>query len=515
MEHKTIRKIEINGDELTFEEFIQVCLKRYTVNLSELAARKIVHSRSIIEEMLVNSQTIYGVTTGFGYQCKNEVPEADRKKLQNNLIVSHAVGVGEPLETEVVRGIMFLLVNSLAKGYSGVRLILVETIIQMLNKGVHPIVPKKGSLGSSGDLVPMSHLILPLIGLGIAEYKGVKLNGREAMQKAGIELIRLEEKEGLSCINGTYAMTSLGIIILYNALNVLKVADMAAALTFEALRGIANIFQERVHMLRPHQGQLDTAHNMRLLLENSGMVYTDLWVKNQDAYSLRCIPQVHGASKDSYNFALHTLIIEMNAVNDNPVIFEDTKDIVTSGNFHGQPIALCLDFLCMALSEIANISERRIERLVNPSLSNGLPGFLIRNNRINSGFMIVQYVAAALVSENKILSHPACVDSIPTSANQEDHVSMGMISANKASEVLKNTRNVIAMELLCSCQGIDLRGDKMLGKGTRAAYAQIRKFVSYLEEDQEMSQAIGVCEQLIVRGDLIACVEQVVGTLII
>src|SRR5690606_38974037 len=325
----------------------------------------------------------------------------------------------------------------------------IQTLIDMLNKRVHPIIPEKGSLGSSGDLAPLSHMVLPMLGLGMAEYEGKIMPGKEAMDKAGIDIIELTSKEGLALINGTQAMTSVGALTVYDALNLLKVADIAAALSFEANNGVVNALDNRIHELRPHKGQIDTAKILLQLLKDSKMTTKQGEIRVQDAYALRCVPQVHGASKDAINYIKQKVEIEINSVTDNPLVFGDTKEGISGGNFHGQPMALVFDFLGIALAEIANISERRLERLVNPALS-GLPAFLVEKGGLNSGFMIVQYSAAALVSENKVLAHPASVDSIPSSANQEDHVSMGTIAARKAREIMENTRRVLAMEIMCA-----------------------------------------------------------------
>jgi len=505
----------IDGVKLCLSQFINVCRNYSTVILNQNAICNINKSQQVFETILQNNKTHYGITTGFGYQHMNNVKKEEQKRLQENLIMSHAVGIGEPFDEEIVRGMMLLLVNSLSKGFSGVRLKLVETLINMLNKKVHPIVPRKGSLGASGDLVPLAHLMLPVIGLGQARYNGDNMSGLEAMQSAQISVLRLDEKEGLACINGTHCMTSIGAFLVYDTKNILKIADIAAALSFEALIGIPKIFDERIHKIRPHKGQIDTAKIMKSLLQNSKLVYCKAIPEKQDAYSLRCIPQVHGASKDAYNHVLENILIEINSVTDNPIIFVDENEIASTGNFHGQPLALCYDFLCIALSEIANISERRIERLVNPQLNKGLPAFLIKKNDINSGFMIMQYAAAALVSENKVLSHPASVDSIPTSANQEDHVSMGTIAANKTKDILLNVRKVLAMELLCSCQGIDLRkGMSLLGKGTAATYKVIRGNVNYMETDRELYKDLYICEKLIKDEEIIINVEEVINEII-
>ena len=402
---------------------------------------------------------------------------------------------------------MLLRVNNLAKGFSGARLEVVETLIAMLNRGVTPVIPQKGSLGASGDLAPLSHMVLPMIGLGQAMFNGTVLPGAEARARAGIPVLELVAKEGLALINATQAMTSAGGLTVFDALDMMELANIAAALTFEAHRGVTDALAERMHTVRPHWGQLETAKMLRTYLEGSGNVTRQGEIRVQDRYSLRCTPQVHGASWDAIRYVQDRVETEMNAVTDNPIIFSDTMEGISGGNFHGQPMALSFDFLGIALSELANISERRIESLVNPSIS-GLPAFLVRNGGLNSGFMIVQYSAAALVSENKVLAHPASVDSIPSSGNQEDHVSMGTIAARKAQQILENVRRVIAMEMMCACQAIDLQnGAGKLGKGTKAAYDAIRRVCDMLEEDRPLYEDINRCEGLLCHGAMLEAVR--------
>jgi len=494
-------KVIITGNSLTLEEVNAVCRNYEKVELSNLAVEKILESRKVVDDFVDNEDVVYGITTGFGKFSDVTISKEESKTLQKNLIITHAVGAGKPFDTEIVRGIMLLRINNLAKGYSGARLETIQTMIVMLNKKVHPVVPEKGSLGASGDLAPLSHMVLPMIGLGQAEYKGEILTGQEAMEKSGIPVIQLTAKEGLALINGTQVMSAVGALTVYDSLNILKAADIAAALSFEAQNGIIDALDKRLHDVRPHKGQIDTARIMKELLTGSKMTSRQGQIRVQDAYSLRCVPQVHGASKDAINYVKEKVEIEINSVTDNPIIFPETKEGISGGNFHGQPMALCFDFLGIALSELADISERRIERLVNPTLS-GLPAFLVEHGGLNSGFMIIQYSAAALVSENKILAHPASVDSIPSSANQEDHVSMGTIAARKAREIMENVRRVLAMEIMCACQGIDLRGNKGLGAGTKPVYEKVRKAVPMLKEDRPLYEDINKCEELIIKGTI-------------
>lgn len=505
-------KVIITGNDLTLEKMAQVCREFATVELSSNAIDRILASRKIVDDFVNNEKVVYGITTGFGKFSDVTITKEESKLLQKNLIMTHAVGAGNPFDTEIVRGIILLRINNLAKGYSGARLETIQTMIDMLNKGVHPIVPEKGSLGASGDLAPLSHVVLPMIGLGKAEFKGEVLEGAEAMKKAGITPLELTSKEGLSLINGTQVMTSVGALALYDALNLVKVSDIAAALSFEAHYGVVDALDHKVHDVRPHKGQQDTAKIILDLLKDSKMTTKQGEVRVQDAYSLRCTPQVHGASKDAINYIKEKVEIEINSVTDNPIIFPETLEGISGGNFHGQPMALSFDFLAIALSELANISERRLERLVNPALS-GLPAFLVEKGGLNSGFMIVQYSAASLVSENKVLAHPASVDSIPSSANQEDHVSMGTIAARKANEIMKNVRRVLSMELMCACQAIDLRGNKGLGCGTQKAYEVVRNLVPMLKEDRPLYEDINLCENCIIDNSLVKKVEENVGNI--
>ncbi len=507
-----MEKIIITGNTLTIDEVVSVCRNFCEVELSQAAVDKIKESRKIVDEFVENEDVVYGITTGFGKFSDVSISKEESKLLQKNLIITHAVGAGKPFDTEVVRGIILLRINNLAKGYSGARLETIQTMIDMLNKRVHPVVPQKGSLGASGDLAPLSHMVLPMIGLGMAEYMCEVIPGNEAMARAGIQIVELTSKEGLALINGTQVMTAVGALTIYDALNLVKASDIAAALSFEAQNGVVNALDHKVHDVRPHKGQMDTAKILLQLLEESKMTTRQGEIRVQDAYSLRCTPQVHGASKDAINYVRERVEIEINSVTDNPIIFPETREGISGGNFHGQPMALSFDFLGIALAELANISERRLERLVNPALS-GLPAFLVEQGGLNSGFMIVQYSAAALVSENKVLAHPASVDSIPSSANQEDHVSMGTIAARKAKEIMENVRRVIAMEIMCACQGIDLRGNKGLGKGTAPVYEAVRSQVQTLTEDRPLYEDINKCEELIIDMSIIKACENKAGNI--
>ena len=497
----------LTGEDLTLYDIHIVCCHDVPVALSEEAKERILTSRKTVDDLVAEGKTVYGITTGFGKFSDVCISQDECKLLQKNLIITHAVGAGEPFSREASRGIMLLRVNNLAKGYSGARLEVVQTLVEMLNRGVTPVIPQKGSLGASGDLAPLSHMVLPMLGLGEAQYQGKRLPGAEAMALAGIPTVELVAKEGLALINGTQAMTSTGCLTLFDSLELMEMANIAAALSFEAHQGVVDALDERVHTIRAHWGQLETARMLRKLLEGSRNVTRQGQIRVQDRYSLRCTPQVHGASWDALEYVKGRVETEMNSVTDNPIIFSDTREGISGGNFHGQPMALAFDFLGIALAELANISERRIESLVNPSIS-GLPAFLVENGGLNSGFMIVQYTAAALVSENKVLAHPASVDSIPSSGNQEDHVSMGTIAARKAGEIMGNLRRVIAMELMCACQAIDLRSGKDgLGIGTRAAYESVRSVCPMLKEDRPLYEDINKCESLLQGGVLLSAVR--------
>ncbi len=503
-----MNKVIINGNDLRLEDIVNVARNNYQVELSEEAIKRVEKSRGIVDKIVEEDRIVYGITTGFGKFSDVSISGEDCKTLQRNLIISHACGFGNSLDTDIVRTIILLRANALSKGYSGIRLSTLQTLVAMLNKGVHPVIPEKGSLGASGDLAPLSHMVLPMLGEGEAEYQGKIISGGEAMNKAGIEVVQLIAKEGLALINGTQVMTAVGALALWDGINLIKSGDIAAALTVEALRGIRDAFDLRPHNIRPHEGQIETAKNILALVDGSSLVTSQGEIRVQDAYTLRCIPQIHGASKDALNYAKHKVEIEINSVTDNPIVTEE-GDVISGGNFHGQPMALTFDFLGIAMSEIANVSERRLERLINYQL-NDLPAFLVKHGGLNSGFMITQYAAAALVSENKILAHPASVDSIPSSANQEDHVSMGTIAARKARDIIRNAERVVATEILAACQAIDFREDYTLGKGTKVAYESVRNVVNFIENDVVMYKEIDKVTDLLRSGELANKVEEVV-----
>lgn len=505
--------IKINGYDLTIEDVVNVARKGYKVELTEEAIQKVNKSRSVVDKFVDEEKVVYGITTGFGKFSDVAISKDETEDLQKNLIISHSCGVGNHLDTEIVRAIMLLRANALAKGFSGIRLSTLTTLIDMLNKGVHPLIPEKGSLGASGDLAPLSHMVLPLIGLGEAEYEGKNMDGKEAMDLAGITPVVLTSKEGLALINGTQVMTAVGTLTVYDAVNLMKMADVNAAMTVEALNGITDAFDHRVHDVRPHQGQGDCAKNLLAIVKDSTRTTRQGEIRVQDAYSLRCTPQIHGGSRDAINYVVNKVNIEINAATDNPIILPDDEHAISAGNFHGQPMALAFDFLGIALAELANVSERRLERLVNPQLG-GLPAFLTEKGGLHSGFMIAQYSAASLVSENKVLAHPASVDSIPSSANQEDHVSMGTIAARKARDILGNVRKVLAIELLAATQGIDLNAKGELGLGTKEAYNLVRGKVDKLVDDRVMYVDFNKCEALIEDNTIVDAIEAKIGALL-
>ncbi len=508
-----MKTIFLGDDGMTLQDLVTIARQGARVRLKKTSEKRIAHSRKLIEKWVRDGTTVYGVTTGFGALSDVSISEKDTRKLQQNILMSHAAGTGPCLDEETVRAVMALRIKDLARGHSGIRVETVRQLMELLNRGVCPIIPEKGSVGASGDLAPLAHMSLVLIGMGEAVFQDHRMSGRQALKKCGLKPNQLEAGEGLALVNGTQVMTAIGGLAVYDAVQLSKMTDIAAAMSLEVLMGSRTEFDQRIHQLRPHPGQAAAADNMARIIRNSEIItsHKDCG-RIQDAYTLRCSPQVHGASKDGIAYTQRVVETEMNSSTNNPLIFAESKDFLLGGNFHGQPVALALDFLCLAIAELSNISERRIERLVNPMLS-GLPAFLVSDGGLNSGFMIAQYTAASLVSENKILSHPACVDSIPTSANKEDHVSMGTISARKARDAVRNTECVVAIELLCAAQALDLFTNLKPGEGTLAAYRIIRKAVPHLENDRVLSKDIETVMELMRSGDIISAVEKKVGAL--
>jgi histidine ammonia-lyase len=513
-----MRVLHINGNNLTLDDVRAVVFERRPVMLAPEARLAVDRARAVVEDLVENDRVGYAVTTGVGQLSDVRIPPDDIRQLQINLLRSHAVGLGDPLSEDVSRAMILLRANSLSKGCSGVRGLVIDTLCEMLNRGVHPVIPSQGSVGASGDLAPLSHLGLVLIGEGEALFNSKRLAGADALKQAGIKPLVLEAKETISLINGTQAMLAVGLLTTMQAYILAATADVLGALVVDALKGTDVAFDERIHQARPHPGQLQVARNLRRMLEGSELRESHRGCgKVQDAYSLRCIPQVHGAVRDTLAHCREIFEIEMNSAVDNPLVFPQEKrvgapqakigdpvlgEIISGGNFHGEPLAFALDFLAIALSALAGISERRLERLVNPSLNEDLPPFLAPGAGLNSGFMMPQVTAAALVSENKVWSHPASVDSITTSGNKEDFVSMGMTAANKLLRVIDNTRNVLAIEALAVAQALDFRAPLKTGKRGQAAHAAIRAVSPAITQDRILTQDFARVAALIAGGKL-------------
>jgi histidine ammonia-lyase len=513
-----LKALHINGNDLTLADVREVVYENRPVLLEPQARQAVERARLVVESLLEHDRVAYAVNTGVGQLSDVRIPPADIRKLQVNLLRSHAVGMGEPLGQDVVRAMMLLRANSLAKGFSGVRHVVIDALCGMLNRGLHPVIPSQGSVGASGDLAPLSHLALVLIGEGEAIHQNKRMSGAEGLRAADIQPLVLEAKETISLINGTQAMLAVGLLATMQAEILADTADVLGALTVDALRGTDVAFDNRIQAARPHAGQYVVANNLRSMLEGSQIreSHRDCG-KVQDAYSLRCIPQVHGAVRDTFAHCRNVFEVEMNSAVDNPLVFPAVRkvgapkpqigdsvegEILSGGNFHGEPLAFALDFMAIALSALAGISERRLERLVNPSLNEDLPPFLAPGAGLNSGFMMPQVTAAALVSENKVLAHPASVDSITTSGNKEDFVSMGMTAANKLQRIVANTRNVLAIEALAVAQAIDFRAPLKLSKRGQAAHAAIRGVSARITEDRILSRDFAAVSELIESGAL-------------
>jgi histidine ammonia-lyase len=503
-----LNALHINGNDLTPEAVREVAVERRPVLLDPDARERVNAARDVVDALVANDQVSYAITTGVGKLSDVRIVGDQIRELQVNLVRSHAVGVGEPLSIVETRAMMVLRANSLSKGYSGVRGVVIDTICELLTRGVTPWVPSQGSVGASGDLAPLAHLALLLIGEGEChDGKGGRMPGAEALKAAGTRPLVLEAKEAVSLINGTQAMLAVGTLSLLAAETLVDSADVIGAMACDALKGTDAAFDERIHRARPHSGQIKSAANLRKLLEGSAIreSHRDCG-RVQDAYSLRCMPQVHGAVRDTLAHCREVFETEINSAVDNPLVFRDPKskdgtaDVISGGNFHGEPIAFALDFLGIALSALAGISERRLERLVNPALSEGLPPFLAPGAGLNSGFMMPQVTAAALVSENKVLAHPASVDSITTSGNKEDYVSMGMTAAIKLKKIVENTRNAIAIEAMAAAQALDLLSPLKTSKRLQQAHAAIRAVSSPVEKDRVMYQDFARIADVIASG---------------
>lgn len=500
----SIRIIPIGEQNITIDDIWRIAEEKANVKLTEKARKRIKKSRKVIENIIKEGKIIYGITTGFGALKNKSISKNNLEQLQVNLIKSHSVGVGNFYSKKEARVIMFSRIASLAHGYSGVRLELLEKMIELLNNDIIPCIPSQGSVGCSGDLAPLSHMALALIGKGEVFYKNRIIPTKKVFGSLGIKPIKLKEKEGLALNNGTAVMTAIAALNLKRAINLIKTADMAGAISLEVMLGSLTAFDENIQKIRPHKGQSIVSKNFKSLCKESELMRSHKYCERvQDSYSLRCIPQVHGAVRDAVDYCRLVIETEINSTTDNPLVF--SKEVKSGGNFHGEPIALVMDFLVIALSVLGNISERRIFKMLTPPLNEGLPPFLIAGKQagLNSGLMMVQYTAASLVAENKIYSHPASVDSIPTCANQEDHVSFGTIAANKCKKVVENIENILAIELLCGTQAADLRKPLQLGRGTQIIYEKIRKDVKIIKQDRELHKDIDKIRKLITEDILL------------
>ncbi len=518
-----MQTITLNGQHLTIEDVVAVARNpEVRVRIDDEAQARVARSRAAVERFLARGDVVYGVTTGFGHFRDRVIEPGETAALQRNLLRSHATGVGPPLDEDAVRAMMLVRANTLAKGYSGIRPHVLEALLELLNRRVHPVVPEQGTLGTSGDLAPLAHMALVLIGEGEATYQGRRLPGREALRQAGLEPVELTAKEGLALVNGTAFIAGLGALVTHGAANLVHSADIAAALSLEALYGSVEPLDPRIQAVRPHPRQIEAADYIRALLEGSDFVRrTPDPRRVQDAYSLRCMPQVHGAVHDAVAYARWALEIEINSATDNPLIFWEDDDqepvALSGGNFHGELVSMAMDYLTIGLTELGNISERRLNRLVDANLNDGLlPPFLTEHGGLNSGFMLVHYTAAALTAENKVLAHPACADTVPVSANTEDHQSMGGTAGRHARDVMHNVETIVALELLAAAQAIDFRrrqmsGEPRLGAGTAPVYRLIRQHVPFVERDTVMYPLIEAVRRLVADGQIIQVAEQAVA----
>lgn len=497
----------INGENLNLDNINDIIFSNQKIKLTEKAKERILKSRKTVEKLIEKGEVIYGLNTGFGKFSTKKISADKIIKLQENLIISHAAGTGDPLDNNIVKTMILLRVNALAKGYSGIKLNTLNTLIKLFNKNIIPVIFEQGSVGASGDLIPLAHMVLPILGKGKVKYKGEVVDSISALKNEGIKPIKLDSKEGLALINGTQMMSAIESLSIIKAKRLADTADLALALSLEGLTGIKEPFDERIHQLRPHPGQIKSAENIRKLIKESNLMKDRDDNRVQDSYTLRCGPQIHGATRDSISHAIEIVEREINSVTDNPLIFPDDENVLSGGNFHGQPLALSSDYLGMAVSELGNVSERRTAKLVDSSLNNGLEMFLTKHGGLNSGYMIAQYTSASIVSENKILANPSSTDSIPTSANQEDHVSMGSISARNLYKICDNVSKILAIELLTAAQAVDLRTDnpkRDLGLGTYKIYKLIRDKVEFLGEDRILYPEIQTIKELIESNILIS-----------
>jgi histidine ammonia-lyase len=511
-------KLTIDGSSLTLDVIESFLKTNPKITLSSASKKQVKRSRELVEKWVDSGKVIYGVTTGFGEFANVLISRENLEELQENLILSHAVGCGDNLPPHIVKIMMLLRLNALAKGYSGIKPETLELIIEMLYNNIIPVVPSQGSVGSSGDLVQLAHLVLPMIGRSSVQIpenilnddasRSVEIEAIDALKKIGAKPLRLQAKEGLALINGTQMMTAFASFIGIRAKKLIKMADIAASLSHEALRATDKAFNAKLHELRPFPGQLTTAKNILALIQGSEIreSHRENDPRVQDAYSIRCVPQIHGASRDAIDYVVSRIEIEINSVNDNPIIFPDSDEHIEGGNFHGQSMALAMDFMGIALAELCNVSERRTERMVNGALS-GLPRFLALNGGLNSGLMIAQYTAASLVSENKVLAHPASVDSIPTSANQEDHNSMGSIAARKCYKIMQNLEYVLGIELMTAAQALEFLKPLKCGKGTAIVYNKIRESIPPLIQDRILYDDVKKMKYLVKEDIILNAVE--------
>lgn len=499
------------GGTLTIDQVVAVAAGAAPVGIGPRSREAVARARSQVDRLTAAGVPVYGITTGVGKLASVRISPEDSAQLQVNIVRSHAAGVGAPVPDDVVRAMMVLRAHALALGYSGVRPEVVDLLIGCLNHGIHPIVPEQGSVGASGDLAPLAHLALALIGEGDVIVGGRRQPAGAALERAGLQPLRLAAKEGVALVNGTQLMTAYGALTTSRALRLCKTADAVGAMSLEALRGYSAAFHPRLHQVRPHRGQQISAANVRRVTAGSALLDSDP-ERIQDAYALRCLPQVHGAVRDAVTYATGVIEVEINAATDNPLLFPDEHLVLSGGNFHGQPVALALDFLAIALTGLGTIVERRIERLVNPTLS-GLPAFLSPDGGLRSGLMLAQYTAAALASENKVLAHPASADSIPTSASQEDHVSMGVTAARKAAQIVTHVEQILAIELLCAAQALEFRRGASPGRGTAAAVAAVREVIPPLRDDRVLAPDLESAAVLVRAGTVLDAIERAVGSL--
>src|SRR5215204_6675236 len=495
--------LELDGQSLTLEEVARAARGGVEVSLAASARVRVEAARLTVEHIVAESRVVYGVNTGFGKLSDVTVPADELRDLQLNLVRSHACGLGTPLSEEETRAVVLLRANVLAKGFSGARAVVIETLLALLARGVHPVIPELGSVGASGDLAPLAHLALCCIGEGEAVYRGERLPGGEALKRAGVEPVRLEAKEGLALLNGTQALTAVGALALERAERLARTADVSGAMSLEALKGTPAAFDERIHLARPHKGQVESAAHLRELLSDSEIRASHIEgdPRVQDAYSLRCMPQVHGAARDAFAHARQGVETETGSATDNPLVFAETGEVISGGNFHGAPLAIAFDYCSIALVHLGNIVERRIDRLVNPDKNEGLPPFLTARAGVESGYMVPQIVAVALLNECKVLAHPASTDNLPTDGGKEDHVSMGMTAALKLRRVVEAVERVVSIELLAAAEGLEHRAPLKPGRGAHSAYERIRAHAARLTRDRPLADDIERVASALRRGE--------------